>query len=95
MDNLESRHCACHASGALTTLTTFAAGTTTLVGRFRGLVDSAVVEVGGLFTSFGYFYSGDAVITDADFYGDQFWTPAPGKSFSTAASSATWDRVSE
>jgi hypothetical protein len=77
------------ASGVLTTV---AAGTTTLIGRFRGLVDSAVVDVGSLFPSFGYFYSGDAVITDADYYDDKFWTPAPGKSFSTAGFvSATWE----
>jgi len=74
------------------TLSTFAAGTTTLIGRFRGLVDSTVVEVGGPSPSFGYFYSGDAVITDADLYGDEvFWTPAPGKGFSTAGFvAATW-----
>jgi hypothetical protein len=73
-------------------LTTIAAGTTTLIARFRGLVDSAVVEVGGQFPSFGYFYSGDAVITDADYYDSKFWTPAPGLSFSTAGFvSATWE----
>src|SRR5262245_12084434 len=76
-------------SGSLVAL---AAGTTTLVGRFRGIVDSAVVEVGSLIPRFGYFYSGDAVITDADYYGATFWTPALGKSFSTAGSvSATWE----
>jgi hypothetical protein len=49
------------------------------------------VEVGGIFPSFGYFYSGDAVITAADYYDDHFWTPEPGKSFSTAGFvSATW-----
>jgi hypothetical protein len=74
------------------TLTTFAAGTTTIIGRFRGLVDSAVVDVGGLFPSFGYFYSGDVLITAADYYDDIFWTPPPGKSFSTAGVvSATWE----
>jgi hypothetical protein len=76
-------------SGAITT---YAAGTTMLIARFRGLVDSAVVDVGGLYPGFGYFYSGDAVITDYDYYGpSEFWTPAPGKSFSTAGFvSATW-----
>lgn len=80
-------------SGGLTTLTTFAAGTTSLVGRFRGLVDSALVEVGGLVPGFGYFYSGDAVITDADYYdAGKLWTPAAGKGFSTGGLvSATWE----
>ena len=55
-------------SGAVTT---FAAGTTTLIARFRGLVDSATVEVGVPTPGFGYFYSGDAFIDDSDYY-DEF-----------------------
>jgi hypothetical protein len=78
-------------AGSTVTLATRAAGSTTLIGRYHGLVDSAVVDVGGIVPSLGYFYSGDAFITDEDWYGGKFWTPATGNSFSTAGFvSSTW-----
>jgi hypothetical protein len=72
-------------------LWTFAAGTTTLVAHLHSLVDSAVVEVGGLVPGFGYFYSGDAFVNPFDYLDETFWTPARGKGFSTSGiAGATW-----
>jgi hypothetical protein len=70
-------------------VTAFTVGSTTAFARYQGLVDSMVVEVGLSKPGFGYFYSSDAVAED---YDETFWTPAPGKSFSTTGPvSVKWE----
>jgi hypothetical protein len=70
-------------------LTAFATGSTTVVARCFGLVDSMFVDVGMSKPGFAYFYSGDAIAAD---YDDTFWSPKPGNSFTTeGAVSASWE----
>jgi hypothetical protein len=70
--------------------TALAVGTTTIIGRAAGLVDSVHVNVeASNQVGFGYFYSTDA--GDPEGYADTYWIPPYGKGYSTAGTvSATW-----
>jgi hypothetical protein len=63
-------------------LVVFAEGTTTIIGRYLGLVDSVRVDVSATPPGFGYFYSGNATVDN--YFDETLWTPAAGMSFSTA-----------
>jgi len=72
-------------------LVALAPGTTTVVARYVGLVDSVPVTVSREPSGFGYFWSAFATITLSDYYSGASWIAAPGKGYSTAVTvAATW-----